>query len=223
MKARPRSRRRWRRAVLVVSLAFAAGAIALGLAATYRPRWYTPPTVDPIQLRDDKASLLALEDQISAALNAGRDVRIRLHADQVNRWLVALDEIYPLPVLPRGGVEQPQVTFDDGVVRLAATVRRGEWGAVLALTGRPELRDDGVLVHYENGSVGALPVPGSWVDGALSHILPPADLQRVRPGAVLVPVEWIWPNGKRRCRVREIHLSPGLAEIVLAPRGVLLR
>lgn len=219
-QARARSRRtRWR--IWLVSAAALAFLLLLGLvvAATYRPAWYAPAPIDFARLRDDKAALAALEDEISAALNAGREIRLQINAAQINRWLAARAEIWPQAAIPLANLDQPQVLLRDGQFSIGATGSAGEWRAVVALTGTVTVHDDRVSLELLAAHVGAVPIPAARLTQRLAGLV--ADHGHLRPtgdGRTLsLPNEWVWPNGKRRCRLREVSIRAGVMEVVLQP------
>lgn len=192
---------------------------ALGVAATHRPAWYRPVPADPARLHADKAALVGLQDEISAALNAGLPARIQLHEDQINRWLMARADIWPGMPDELSGVEEPWVSLAEGVVRGAATVRGGGLEGVVALTSRVDVADDTIVVRWDTARLGALPIPQKWVSYALARLPSSAHatVDQAGAGTVTLRNEWVWPNGKRHFRVREVKVSSGVADVVLEP------
>lgn len=209
----------WRVWVFGPALFLLVAILGVGLAVTHRPAWYRPVPADPARLHADKAALVALEDEISAALNAGQPVRIQLREEQVNRWLAARTEMWPGLASDLGGVEDPWVSLADGVLRGAATIRRGTVEGVVALTGRVEVTEDTVVVRWDAAQLGAIPIPQKWVSYALARI--PASVraavQQDNAGVVTLRNEWVWPNGKRHFRLRDSQVSNGVVDIVLEP------
>jgi len=193
-------------------------AIVFGLAATWRPRWYRPPVSDPDQARADKAAIVRLQDQISAALNAGRPIRVRLAVDQVNRWLAMPDALWSGTRLLPPAWQHPCLRIDGSVLTLGITARAGDWGVVLSLTCALSVTPDWLVIRTTCANVGAIPVPISWLSL-------PAELRaRVErsggtweAGTIRLPSEWVWPNGKRRFRVGECYLVADSLEVLLEP------
>lgn len=191
------------------------------LALTFRPAWYQPAAVDRGRLHADKTALAQLQDDISAALNAGRTARIRLDEAQFNRWLTARGELWPELGADPEGIEQPVVRLADGVIQIAALARvRGAEG-VVELAGRVEPTAESIVVQCEHVRVGAVPIPRDWVLGQVSRRLARAANTKltVTDGALRLANEWVWPNGKRRFRVAEFVVSAGAVEVALEPLG----
>jgi len=221
--ARPgvqRSGRRlgWRAWAAILCMLFVVLALGLLLAASYRPAWYQPASIDRGLLRQDKAALVELQDQISAALNAGREARFQLRVEQINRWIAARAEIWPDLGLDLPGLDWPRVVLSDGTIRLGAVVARGGLRAVVALDCRIDVTTDFVRIYHNRGRLGAVPVPLSWLTAVFGRF-PHADGLAVdkQTGALTVENNWVWPNGRRRCRLRELRVSDGQAEVVLEP------
>jgi hypothetical protein len=209
----------WRVAGWSLCVIVPATAAGLGLAVTYRPAWYRPTSVDHSRLRTDKAALADLQEQISAALNSGREVRFQLHEDQLNRWLAARAEIWPDALTELDRWRHPQVSMADGYVRLGATARCGSFESVVALTCRVELSDNEVVLRFDGPRLGALPIPQGWVSNpfggspASSHSV----IRAGGPGALIIANGWTWPNGRRRCRLRSLAIAAGVADVVIEP------
>jgi hypothetical protein len=203
----------------------AGGAAAIGLlavlslAATRRPAWYRPASVDHARLRADKWDLAALLDKIGAALNTGRPVTFELHADQVQRWIVARGEIWPETIVDLGPIRDTVVVFEEGGFRVGAEVAGGSLRAVLSLNGRVEVDGSRLRLTYGSVRLGAVPVPRSWVNGVIARIRPPAsaDLRVGQDGAIGLRNEWVWPNGRRRYRIAGVAVSEGVARVTLEP------
>lgn len=220
-------RGRWR------ILAGAGGAAVVGLllagvlAAAWRPGWYRPAAVDHELLRADKAALFALQDQISAALNAGRPARFELRAEQVNRWLAARAELWPEVGLDLGPLCDPLVRLGPGAVQAAATAGGGGLRAVLSLTWRVQVTPDAIVVEAAAARLGALPIPAGWAAGLWRDLPlegvaggPLAGTARVTAlgrSAVRIDNAWVWPNGRRRCRLAELRFSADVVTVQIDP------
>ncbi len=194
-------------------------AFGLGLALTHRPGWYRPQGIDRARLHADKLAMADLQEQISAALNQGRPVRFRLEEDQLNRWIAARAEMWPEAAIDLGGLERPQAVLSEKGIRLGATVKRASLEAVITLNCRLELGEEYLTVRYDTPRAGAIPLPRSWLMDLLVELpgVEPAALRSLRPGTIRVRNELVWPNGKRRCRLRELTPLPGAIEVVLEP------
>ena len=214
-----RARAGWRAGLVLTAVVLLAGAFGLGLAATCRPAWYAPAAIDYGRLRDDKAALAALEDEISAALNAGQEIRVQLDEAQLNRWLVGRAEIWPGSITTPAGIEQPQIRLHNGQFRLGVIGSVGQWRAVVSVAGTVAVRDDEVTIQFAAARLGAVPIPCGEICERLGG--PLANHDRIRRGAdgrsVTFSNDWVWPNGKRRCRLREVSIGEGVVEMVLEP------
>ncbi|MEW6200184.1 MAG: hypothetical protein AB1601_16150 [Planctomycetota bacterium] len=215
----PRGRRVRRWAVVSACVAVV-GLAALGLGVTCRPAAYRPASVDAGRLRDDKAALAELQESISAGLNAGREVSVRLTEEQINRWLAGWAEIWPDAPWQRAGVRHPQVTLLDDAVRVGVTIDHGAWSAVVTCSARLEVCASELAVRCTGVRVGVIPVPVAWV---LSGVMRSAPLEetgvRFAGDRVVRSNAWVWPNGHRRYRVSACRVTPGQIEVVLQPVG----
>jgi hypothetical protein len=215
-----RVRRNWR-AVLLIGLATGVFTIVLlYLLATARPHWYQPAAIDYARLRDDKAALSALENQVSAALNAGREVRLHLTAEQVNRWIVArreLADIVPEVAADLPGAAEPVVTFEPGAIRIGVTAGEGGLRGVVSARFRPELRAGELAIRYESVRVGYAPVPRTAIAQILARLPVGRDLRVDPDEGVTLASDFVWWNGKQPCHVRELTVGAGTLEVVIAP------
>lgn len=78
-----------------------------------------------------------------------------------------------------------------------------------------------MTVSYDGPRVGVVPFPARWLPGpanALSAEARSANLT-CAPGMVALDNDWVWPNDKRHCRLREFHVVDGAAEVVVEPLG----
>lgn len=216
----PRSEiwRRWRSTALWLALAgVPLGVVLLGLGATCRPAWYAPPAVDVGRLRDDKAALLDIENRISAALNAGRAVRIEVTAAQVNRWLAAREEFQPFAQLNFGPLERPMVDMHRGALHVAATVPWRGARPVAQFAVRPVLTAEALQLEIVGVRLGTIPIPRTWIAAALDAA---GQNGGQRSGATLIlPRTGTWPNGKCPFRLREVTVGEGALTFVLEPLG----
>lgn len=217
-KPRPApARRNWRTTALVASAGLTL--TSAWLAVTRQPDWYHPRPVDRATLRADKMAFAGLLDNISTALNGGHEIRFRLDEEQVNRWLAARAELLPETIMDLGTLEDPQVSLADGEIRVAATTSAGHVRAVLALACRVEPQEERVTVRYTGPRLGLVPLPASWLPDPVNALATDGQsaIRTRAPGVVTLNNDWLWPNGKRRCRLRELHVVDGAAEVVVEP------
>jgi len=210
---------RWRIAVLATTAALTVLLIIVGCAATCRPGWYEPAAVDYERLRQDKVDLLQLQDDISAALNAGQTIEFTLAEDQVNRWITARGELWPDIGLDLGPLRDPVVHFAGGQIRLGATLSAAGFRPVLAVACRGAASADNVRIELTGMRIGVLPIPaGAFNDtlaASLKHSRLPATLPEA--GVILLRNDFVWPNGKRRCRVATLEIGDGTVRVVIEP------
>lgn len=217
-KLRPTlARRNWRTTALVAGAGLTLTSV--WMAVTRQPEWYHPRPIDRTRLHADKAALAGLFDNISAALNADHEIRFRLDEEQLNRWLAARAEMFPDAMMDLGTLEDPQVSLVNGEIRIGATATAGRVRAVLALACRVELQKERVTVLYKGLRLGVVPLPASWLPDPVNALS--ADgrsaIQVRAPGLVALSNDWVWPNGKRHCRLRELRVVDGAAEVVVEP------
>ncbi len=204
---------------LALALLLPCALVGIGLAVTCRPGWYVPPAIDYERLHADKAALAAWQDEISTVLNAGAEIRVRLDQAQLNRWLAARAELWP-PAGPAAELlAQPFVLLDAGEIRLAAIVGTGQWRGVLTVSGDVKVNDDQLVLRCTGAQLGVLPLPARAVCDELRqrapagwHLVPGTG-----PATLVCQNEFVWPNGKRRCRLRELSVNAGVIEVVLQP------
>jgi hypothetical protein len=212
--------RRHSRLLLVLGLGLAGGVVitivGFLVAGTRRPQWYHPAPLDRSRLHADKAALANLEEQISAALNAGQEARFQVDEDQLNRWLSAGAEIWPQLAVDLGPFQQPRVLLRDGRIQVAARSRIGGVQVVAVLDCAVEVTEDTLVLHWKPPRLGAIPAPRRWVSDMLTrHAIGTAVNTRV--GTVTFDNDLVWPNGKRRFRLRELKIADGVATVVLEP------
>lgn len=214
-------RRRGRRIALLAAALSAALLPALGLLASCRPAWYTPRAIDLATLRTDKQDLVNLADRISAALAAGDSIRIELDQAQVNRWLVARNDMWPDDPLPRfGPLRDPQIEFLDGArVRLAATIDWYGFTPVASIELSAASRPDAVSVDLRHAAVGCVRVPvpplSNWLDP--SRHLPQGSTWDDAAHRLILPNRWEWRNGRIPFVIDDVSTTAGRLAVTIAP------
>lgn len=216
---RPR-RRRWRRLSLLLLLVAFAAVLYAGAALTCQPAWYQPLSIDYQRLEGDKSAQHHLENKISAALNENRSVRFTLDEARLNRWIAARDELWPAELPSIEPFSHPQVLLESGNrVRLAARVTHAGMQVVLSATFQVDLQPDGLVVTCDSVQAGALPAPRTLLEKAARKLAHRLDLpdHAVDNGRVTLTNEWLWPNGKRPCRISELSITDGELHARLEP------
>ncbi len=215
----PHVRRWWPRVLIVLAIGLPVMAVVLVLGTTHRPGWYQPRGVDYGRLHEDKMSLAELQERISAAVNAGDPVSFEISTEQLNRWIASRGEIWPEARADLGPLIDPQVRISDGQVQIGARAERSGWGTVVSLTVRAKVLDQVIRVRCDGVHTGAWPVPIGWLwESVQSLAAKHADwLRSPERGVVLIRNEWVWPNGRRLCRLVELELAEGKIRVTLEP------
>lgn len=198
--------------------------IAVGCALTCRPTWYDPASIDYSRLKADKRELVGLGEDIGTALNNRLSIDLEVHEDQINRWITAQAEIdiWKIFATALEPLRRPQITLLDGNrVRAAGSVEWAGLEPIVSCTCRIELKDGQLAVICDRVRVGVLPAPRGWVANLVRKL--PASSNAVRDAdgdaGFTFRNEWVWPNGKRRFRIRRLEVSAGRAAVTLEPIG----
>jgi hypothetical protein len=206
--------------LLAFALAIPLVLLTLFVGLTCKPAWYRPAAIDYARLEADKRDATNLLDRIGDALNAGRPIDLEISQDQANRWLTARRELPQGAELDLGPAENPFLLFDEsGQVRIAATVRRGAWATVASIGVRFEVSSEGLMVRPEAARAGVIPAPQSMLKDALAVAMKNggANFQE-EDGAVRIPNDFVWPNGKRAFRIASIAVEGGALKLRLEPK-----
>jgi len=232
-------RARWRRwlliALVIGVLALNAVFIAGWLMFQNVPSWYEPVHIPPEQLQAVRDDLVATFDGLSHAMaNAEGPFDCRCTQDQVNAWMAAREEIWPMwrAWFP-GEVTDPFVAFDATGVRLAGTCQRAGVQTVVNVELEVVATDDGIAMKLRKVSGGGLPIPKGWIYDRLAkldrEVWPAGKRTRYQFGdgrlprlsdlfeGVVFPNGWVWQNPKRRFRVTAIKFVPGEVVVTLTP------
>jgi hypothetical protein len=194
--------------------------MALVGAATCRPSWYRPLAIDHARLKADKRDFVHLVDAIGVALNSGQTIDFELAEEQVNRWLAARGEVWPASGIEVEGLDYPQVNWLGGNrVRVAATVTGRPIELIVSAIARCELVSGQLVIQLEGARCGVLPVPRGRILDPIRQWLSghPDDSVAVSAGAVSLRNRWVWENGKRPFRLRDLEISDGAARVSLEP------
>ncbi|MBI4580150.1 MAG: hypothetical protein HY718_10640 [Planctomycetes bacterium] len=229
------SKRRWRLrwvlpGLLAIVLATAGG---LWLAFQHVPAWYRPVEIAPDQMQAVRDDLVRVQSAFGEHLAlASEPFEYRISQDQINSWLAAREDIWPLSRewLPPG-VSEPFVTIDPAGIRLAAACRYGSVQTVLS--ARVMVRADENQVHFQviETHSGSLPVPRGWLRDRLASVPPPAEFPWAANGrgdgdpasvadvleGVSVPNTGVWWEPKRPYRVIAVRLEDGAIVLAIRP------
>lgn len=211
-----------------------AAVVAVGLVASAWvlfqrvPPWYQPAPVPAADLQAVKDDLARFEIGLSERMNGDRPFSFAIAQEQLNRWLAARERMWPparawIPPM----MDDPFVVFEPGRVLLAGTVTVG--GVRTVLNARAEIRIDNAQLFLRVFGVkgGSLPVPDALVREHLREL--DARHRRTTAGPAMlpsaedvivgwrIPAEFVWPNGKRRFRVRDVRIERGTMTFELQP------
>ena len=216
----PKRRSRLGRWLALGSLASTIGLLlAAGCALTCRPRWYQPAAIDYSRLDADKRDATNLGDRIGDGLNALQAVEIVLDQAQLNRWLAARTEL-PGVTLDLGPLRNPFVDLlDENSVRIGALVERGGVQVVASVTTTMAVAADSLQFRIDRIQAGAAPAPLGLIEPLMREALQRAgESDRMSAdGAIVVPNDFVWPNGKKRFRITKIQIDDQTVRIRLEP------
>ncbi len=144
------------------------------ICATYRPGWYRPATITPADSRIIRNELPSFGSAIGTYLAQGRQFRIELTDEQINRWLAARGDIWPAMkrALPPE-VREPAIAFEAGRIILGARYERNGLSSVVSLSTTLDLENAGgaIAIHLGGIHAGLLPVPRMFVEQAAKKAL----------------------------------------------------
>lgn len=166
------AKRKWRRlkaALLGLAVAGITFLAVSWLLFQHVPSWYQPIEVPPDQVQRVQADLMRTTDTLNERMVRAREpFQFTIGQDQVNAWLAAREDMWPLSRewLPPG-VSDPFVTIDAEAVRLAGTVQYGSVQTVVSVRLTLTADAERVRVQLLDVTGGSLPVPRGWVEELL--------------------------------------------------------
>jgi len=235
---------RWRQRVLAAAVMLLGvvvlAAVVTFLSLQYIPRWYAPPSLTADDLPRIRATLPAAFEEFSRRLVAGKTFDFTLVADTINEWIAARTTIWPdaRDALPTN-LREPVVVFDNGLATVGATVINGTLRAIVSSGVSVTVAGDTIELRLANTAVGGLSLSPAWltsvvdlpVDDELEHLVQNASdtvqfiddatpnrsiVQRLANG-IRVQNRFLWPNGKRWFRIRDIRLATGRLTLTVQP------
>jgi len=130
-------------------------------ASRRAPAFYQQALAAPVAAQADEGerferTVLDLHNQLQ---HFGR-WEARLTQEQVNGWL-AIDLPAKFPQALPGGLSEPRIAIDDGVVRIALRYRRGGVDTVLSITGEAYLtsQPNEIALRIDQARAGLVPIP----------------------------------------------------------------
>src|SRR4029079_4731605 len=179
------------RRLLIAAAATALGAVALLLclyqASRIVPAFYRQALIAPAGAvaEDGQQFERAALDLHNQRHRSGR-WKARLTQEQINGWL-ASDLPAKFPHALPGGISEPRIAIDDGVLRLAVRYQRGGVDTVLSIAGEAYLtaQPNEIAIRVDQARAGLVPVP-------LTRFLSEIDEQAARAN---LPLRWAEARG----------------------------
>ena len=233
-------RRRWLRRIVFGVIAVACTVLVGGwLALRHIPDWYRPLTVPADRLQQVRNSLTHRFSDISDRMVAGAAFEVSITDQEVTEWLAARGHIWPgadqwLPPWLTG----PVVAFVPGRIVLAAHLNRDGWESITAAHFSVGVDGGALVIRLERVTAGALPIPLALLADPLDGLvhtdrldvesLPDEMAQAVnglRAGDALgflsggqrLAGPFVWKNGDRPYRVRDVQIGEGWLHVVIEP------
>jgi hypothetical protein len=185
--------------------------------------------VDAGERQDVRDNLVMAEQAMTESLRGRQPFVYQLHQDDVNRWLAARREIYPLiDELAPQALGEPFIRFDAGRITMAGRIQYGGASVVASLDVVPAMEDDAIVLRASRIRCGSLPVPIDLhefgLDGDVNF-----DAEEAWPGSppIIGNAEaglrigrraW-WKNGGVEYVVRDVKVEPGVLKLEIEPLG----
>lgn len=225
-----RTHRQWllRGAKLVAALLLALMVVGW-LAFRHIPSWYVPAYV-PIE--DEQAArdgLGAAVTALSHGMGQGSRFDFIVRQDELNRWLVARDRIWPESKrwVP-DQIEDPMVVFGQGEVIVAGAWMGPGPRTVVNVRLRVEMFGGTLRAVVENVRGGSLPIPLWLIKGELTRLERDRDgrqrallpdgtsiVEAVEGAPLPREISWSQPRGK--FRIEALQVVPGALHVSLQP------
>ncbi len=212
--------RRWPLWLGAGALAAILLALPIGwMAYRYIPSWYQPAYVPYEEEQEARDRLGASFTALSRGMGQGRPFEFRVRQDDLNRWLVARDRIWPASKrwIPEQ-IRNPMVLFREDEITLAGMWTGPGPDTVVSIRLHAEIVDGKLCVRILSVRGGALPVPVSLIRREVARqerrwrqrdepLLPDGtSLADAIAGAPLPPeVRWRQPRGTFRIEALRIQ------------------
>ncbi len=219
-----RVRRHWaRRAGRRALIALPVMLVVSWLVVHHRPGWYRPPVLDDEGLGRAQRDAVAAADDFGDRLVIRRAFTVTLLERRVNEWLAALPKAWPeaKELLPPELLE-PAVHFAAGRLQVGVRLDRRELQSIVSFDLLPSVSADGRTLVFRLGAIrsGAMPIPVSLMERWLKPIIAEnASRDAPVPADALfaIPNRFVWPNGERAFRIKNLTASDGQVLIDIEP------
>jgi hypothetical protein len=215
--------------VVAVPILLVAALAAAWAAFRHIPSWYRPVYVPLEAEQDARDELGAAFTELSRGMGQGRPFDFIVRQDELNRWLVARDRIWPASKrwIPEQ-IADPMIVFDRDEVRLAGTWRGPGPRTVLSVRFRVEMKDGRLRATVQSVRGGSLPVPlavikreidrleRNWADRNEPLMPEGGSIVGAMEGAPL-PNEIPWSQPKGKFRIESLSVAPGELRARLVP------
>lgn len=233
-------RRRWLRAVLW-GIALAGSVMLLGgwLALRHVPSWYRPVPVPEQELQRVRDSLAEAFRDVSDLMVAAEPFEFTLQDATVSEWITARGQIWPdSEAWVPPWLRDPVVVFAPGTIILAAHLDRDGWESIVAVHLAVTVEQGEVVMRLERVTCGALTIPWSLLDEPLDRLIHSErldvqampdelasvmrKLRRAEAGGLFASgvrfrPPFIWKNGDRPYRIREVLIGDGWLMLRIDP------
>jgi len=218
--ARPPSRRSlFRRTAKRALIALPVVLVISWLVVHHRPSWYRPPVLNEEGLGRAQRDAIAAADDFGDRLVIRRAFSVTLVDGRVNEWLAALPEAWPesKELLPPE-LGEPAVHFAAGRLQVGVKLDRRELQSIVSFDLLPTVSADGRTLNFRLDAIrsGAMPIPVSLMERWLKPIITEnvADNAPAPADALFaLPNRFVWPNGERAFRIKNLTLSDGQLQI----------
>jgi len=215
---------------LAVVLIFGLAGLAW-MAYRHIPAWYRPSYVPSEDEQDARDELGAAFTELSRGMGQGRPFDFVVRQDELNRWLVARDRIWPASKrwIPEQ-IADPMIAFRKDEVLLAGTWQGPGPRTVVNIRLRLEMTDETLRANVLSVRGGSLPIPLGPVKrhiarlendraGRKRPLLPDGTsiVQAIEGSPLPREIPWSQPRGK--FRIEGLEVRPGELQVHLLPTG----
>lgn len=222
---------RWTWIATALGAVIALSILVIWLMLQHKPAWYAPVEIAPQRIQSVRDDLLRTRSDLSEQMLLAKEpFEYRVSQDQLNDWLAAREDIWPLSRewLPPW-MRDPMIVMDADGVRLAATLNDGSLRTVTSVKLAISADEEHIRLQLIEAKCGSFPVPRKFIQRQLEELerqgwnleeLGVTDQSRRQLPALLDGLRfpnvgmWTEPTvgGKsirRRFRITEVWLEPG--------------